>query len=821
MALAVDGCRERQQLSLLAADAAMLELLPIAVSVCDADGTILRFNRRAVALWGRTPRRGDPAEHYYGTPCPLRPDGRLPPDAEAPIIKVLRTGMPVRDAAVIIDRPDGERRWALASIEPLPAAPGAITGAVACFQDITALKQAEAQVAQRRGKEMRRLHELLEALPAAIYTTDAAGRITFYNKAAVDLAGRRPEMGQLWCVTWRLYRPDGTPMPHDECPMAIALKENRPIHGIEAVAERPDGTRIPFLAYPTPLRDPEGALVGGINMLIDLSATKRAEAALRDSEGRLRELNGSLAQQVEHRARQLAASRAQLQALFEASPDWLTLLRATPDGKFVYADLNPACAAAYGLKREEIIGRTVEEVIGAEAAQLPLHHLRECLHSGRPQRYNARQTVAGRTRTIDVVFVTVPGQSENGDRLIVATARDITEHEELDAQLRQAQKMEVLGQLTGGVAHDFNNLLTAITGNLELLERRIKADAGAARLARAAQRAAERGATLTKQLLAFSRRQHLRLQSVDINALIHGMRDLWRRTIGAHIGVETALAPDLWPALADSTQLEIALLNLVINARDAMPLGGSVLIETRNLTGGVDPLPAEMAGCDCILLAVHDTGIGMTPEVRMRAIEPFFTTKGVGKGSGLGLSQVYGAVRQSGGALEIDSTPGRGTAVRLYLPRAAGLPGQAGREARNGDKSARRGRILVVDDDPDVRDIAGQMLRQSGYSVTEAAGGHAALAALARGESYDLIVIDMVMSGLSGPDTIRRARECWPEVRALFMTGYADADMQAGLLETGDPIIKKPFRLAELEEAVERALQRRANSGANVVPLRR
>jgi PAS domain S-box-containing protein len=801
-------------------DSTLLELLPAAVYLCDADGVILRFNRKAALLWGRTPRPGDPAERYSGAPRLFWPDGRPLPHAETPIAAVLRTGTPARDIEIVIERSDGERRRVLANIEPIRAASGAIVGALNCFQDITALRQAEERIEAARTEEARRLRELLEALPVAVYTTDAAGQITFYNQAAIDLAGQRPELGQQWCVTWRLYHPDGAPMPHAECPMAIALKENRPIRGAEAVAERPDGTRVPIMPFPTPLCDASGALVGGVNMLVDLGAAKRAEAALRDSEHRLRELNESLEQQAEERARQLAASRAQLQAFFDVSPDWLTLQRATPDGKFVFADLNPTCEAAYGLTRDQVVGHTVEEVLGHEAAQLPLYHLRECLRTGEPQRYIAQRRMAGRTRTIDVVFVPVPGQSENGERLIITTARDITERQELEAQLHQAQKMEVLGQLTGGVAHDFNNLLTAITGNLELLERRVKTDFATVKLVHAAQRAAERGAKLTEQLLAFSRRQHLRPQPVDINAVVRGMSDLLARTIGPNISVHTALAADLWPALIDATQIEIALLNLVVNARDAMPVGGSVLIETRNLRSGVDPLPVEIAGHDCLMLAVRDTGTGMSEEVRAHAVEPFFTTKEVGKGSGLGLSQVYGVAKQSGGTLAIDSAPGCGTTVRLYLPRAAGMAANAAESATEGDKAERRGRILVVDDDADVREIAAQMLRQAGYAVTEAERGHAALEMLARGESCDLIVIDMIMPELNGLDTVRRARERWPGVRALLMTGYTDTAVHAELVEAG-PILKKPFRLAELADAVERALCSRTDAAAaNVVPLR-
>ncbi|HJU16679.1 MAG TPA: PAS domain S-box protein [Stellaceae bacterium] len=811
MSLTAENPEER-----LALDEMMIELLPAAVYICDADGIIRRFNRKAAALWGRAPRIGDPAERYCGSHRLFWPDGRPLPHAETPMAGVLRSGEPARDLEIVIERPDGERLSALVNIEAIKNAAGAVVGAINCFQDITALKAAEQRIAEAHNADERRFRELLEALPAAVYTTDAEGRLTFYNQAAIDLAGHRPELGRQWCVSWRLYRPDGTPMAHEECPMAVALRENRPVRGVEAVAERPDGTRVPFMPYPTPLRDGSGALVG-VNMLVDLSGIKQAEAALRDSERRLRELNETLEQQAEERARQLAASRAQLQAFFDISPDWLTLQRVTPDGNSVYVDLNPACEAAYGLSRDQVVGRTPEEVLGREA-EVPLRHLRECVATGKPQHYVARRTMAGRTRTIDVVFVPVPGRSENGERLVITTARDITEREELEAQLRQAQKMEVLGQLTGGLAHDFNNLLTAITGNLELLEARVQTDERTARLARAAQRAAERGAKLTEQLLAFSRRQHLHPQPVDVNTVIRGMGDLLGRTIGPNIGVQTALAADLWPALVDPTQIEIAVLNLAINSRDAMPLGGTILIETRNRVGGVDPLPAELGGCDCIMLSVSDTGTGMSEEVRARAVEPFFTTKEVGKGSGLGLSQVYGVVQQSGGTFEIDSAPGRGTTVRLYLPRAIIASAGAAATAEGSGPEA-RARLLVVDDDADVRDIAVQMLRQAGYAVTEAESGHAALEALARGETYDLFVVDMIMPGLNGVEAVRRARARWPGLKALFMTGYADAALRADLNETG-PLIKKPFRLAELAAAVQRALSLPASAAANVVPLR-
>src|SRR5947207_15354199 len=283
------------------------------------------------------------------------------------------------------------------------------------------------------------------------------------------------------------------------------------------------------------------------------------------------------------------------------------------------------------------------------------------------------------------------------------TELDIIERESMQEQLRQSQKMEAVGHLTGGLAHDFNNLLTAIIGNLELLAPRLAGDGNLNRFVAAAHRAAENGARLTEQLLAFSRGQHLQLRSTDLNGIIDGMSDLLARTIGPGVQVRTRLTPGLWPALVDPTQIEIAVLNLAINARDAMPLGGTLTIETRNIDRGSDGVPDESADQDCVCLSVRDTGDGMTEEVRQSAVEPFFTTKEVGKGSGLGLSQVYGVVRQSNGSLEIESRVGSGTTVHLYLRRAAAEQADAAANAQRRDQKEAGGRILVVDDDAAVR----------------------------------------------------------------------------------------------------------------------
>jgi PAS domain S-box-containing protein len=260
----------------------MIEMLPVGIYICDLEGRVIRHNRQAIDLWGRFP---DPADRFGGAHRLFWPDGRpLQPEA-GPMAEVLATGEPVRDGEIAIERPDGSRIAALVNIEPLRDQAGRLVGAVSCFQDITARRESERRLAARECE----LQTVLDALPAAIYTTDAEGRITFYNQAAATMAGRRPALGEdSWCVTWKLYNTDGTPLPHDQCPMALALKENRPIRDAEAVAERPDGARVPFIPYPTPLRDKSGNPIGAVNMLVDISERKQAESRQRML---LRELN--------------------------------------------------------------------------------------------------------------------------------------------------------------------------------------------------------------------------------------------------------------------------------------------------------------------------------------------------------------------------------------------------------------------------------------------------------------------------------------------------------------------------------------------------
>jgi len=369
----------------------------------------------------------------------------------------------------------------------------------------------------------------------------------------------------------------------------------------------------------------------------------------RRAEDALQQANELLEQRIEERTRQLSASQARLQAHFNNSPDWLTLFRARTDGAFVYEDMNPPTERAYGLKRDHVIGRRLEEVLGVEPAQLPLRQMRACLRTGDNQRYIARRTMAGVTRTIDVLFVLVPERQE-GDSFIIATARDITEMRQIEDQLHQAQKLEAVGQLTGGIAHDFNNLLTSILGNLEMLRARLgSGDQSSARLLSAALTAAERGAQVTTQLLAFARQQRMAPEAVDLNQIVAGMGGLLQTAVGATNRIKAVLAESLWLALADPSQIELVILNLAINARDSMPGGGTITIGTSNVRLGAPERPAEPLPGDYVMCSVADTGTGIANEILGKVFEPFFTTKEVGKGSGLGLSQVLGVCEAAGG----------------------------------------------------------------------------------------------------------------------------------------------------------------------------
>ncbi len=386
----------------------------------------------------------------------------------------------------------------------------------------------------------------------------------------------------------------------------------------------------------------------------------------------------------------------------------------------------------------------------------------------------------------------------------------IAERERAEAALRQAQRVEAVGQLTGGVAHDFNNLLTVILGNVDLLQASPGASRFAARLT-TIRAAAERGANLTSQMLAFARRQPLMPRAVDLNALIQGMTPLLQSAVGTHVRIELRLEAEDGTATVDPTQVELVILNLAINARDAMPEGGTLTLGTALSELPYDDRPDAPPPGAYLCITVRDTGTGMPPEVLARVFEPFFTTKGPNGGSGLGLSQAYGVARQSGGTLTLSSAVGQGTTVSLYLPRAEARaeppPSQAA--PSQPAETEHRATLLVVDDDTDVLATTTMLLRRRGYAVLDAGNAQDALVLLKERPAIDLLLTDMVMPDVNGPELARRARTLRPGLPVVFFSGYADPEALAGSGST-IRLVRKPFRPGDLADMIESALKEAA-----------
>ena len=526
----------------------------------------------------------------------------------------------------------------------------------------------------------------------------------------------------------------------------------------------------------------------------DVSATKQAEL-------RLIEINDTLEAQVVERT-------AERDRMWDISPDLMVVI----DFDGVFRRVNPAWTAVLGFKAEELTGHHVNEFVVQDDHRETVDAYELAARGGRPTIENRYRHKNGSVRHIS--WVAAPA----GD-MTYATGRDVTVEREAALELaraqdalRQAQKMEAVGQLTGGLAHDFNNLLTGIMGNLELLQQRIARGRldNVDRYVTAAQGAGRRAASLTQRLLAFSRRQTLDPKPTDVNRLISGMEELLRRTVGSTTDIEVVGAVGLWTALIDVVQLESALLNLCINARDAMPGGGKITIETANKwlddrTARERDLPAGQYLAVC----VSDTGTGMTPEVIERAFEPFYTTKPLGQGTGLGLSMIYGFARQSGGQVRIYSELGHGTTVCIYLPRTHG-PTQDFKVA--DDTTLPNGgtgeTVLVVDDETTIRHLIDEVLEDLGYRVIGAGDGAAGLKILQSDARIDLLITDVGLpNGMNGRQLADAARAIRPDLKVLFITGYAEnAAVGNGHLDHGMELLTKPFALDELTRKVRDTL---------------
>jgi len=478
---------------------------------------------------------------------------------------------------------------------------------------------------------------------------------------------------------------------------------------------------------------------------------------------------------------------------------------------------NPACERLFGYRPDEVIGNNVKMLMPPIFADSHDNYLHNYKRTRERKIIGIGREVFGQRKdgTVFPLYLSVGEAKNSGEQIFVGIVHDLTERRETEESLRRSQRMEVIGQLTGGIAHDFNNLLAIILGNLELLLETPDLSRDVRSLGLEATDAGERGAELVRRLLAFARKQQLEPRAFNLNERLPDIVQLLSRALGEAVQIHTRASDDLWDALADPTQVDDAVLNLAVNARDAMPDGGVIIIETANVVLDQEyaELHVDVTAGEYVLLAVTDTGSGMSPDVVARALEPFFTTKPAGRGTGLGLSQVYGFVKQSGGHISIYSEPGHGTIVKLYLPRSvvaqvAEAPARArGGMLPKGDES-----ILVVEDNPDVRRLVRRQLTELGYSVHEAGNGPEALTMLRSPLTVDLMFTDIIMpEGMTGYELAGLARDSRPGLKILFTSGYTAIGAAQDHERRDVPLLSKPYRKSELAHFVRTALDVDAN----------
>ncbi|MBU0565775.1 MAG: response regulator [Gammaproteobacteria bacterium] len=487
----------------------------------------------------------------------------------------------------------------------------------------------------------------------------------------------------------------------------------------------------------------------------------------------------------------------------EALAGWVGQQPAWSDFPFVVLTSKhqqPAVAAwrqrmVAALRNVSLLERPVQSITLTSALKTALR--------GRHRQYEVRTLLEARERASNQLEALVVERTSELEKANLELRTQMAERAQIEETLRQTQKIEAIGQLTGGIAHDFNNLLMVISGGLDMLDRRADPERRK-RLMDGMRQAAQRGTALTRQLLAFSRRQSLEPESVDLVLRIGRMRELLDRSLSGDVHVEVQFEPDLWPVEVDPGELELVILNLAVNARDAMPEGGSILIEASNAPGEA---VLGITG-DFVRLTVTDSGTGIPEEVRTRVFDPFFTTKEIGKGSGLGLAQVYGFARQSGGTVWIESECGRGTSVIMLLPRSARVPDQPDgeRPAEDDSSDSSAGTVLLVDDDEEVAALVGEMLEHLGYRVTHAASATDALTALQNGCRVDIVFSDVMMpGGMNGVELAREIRTRDLGVPVLLTSGYAEAAQQSAAAE-GVHVLAKPYRLEELAISLRTAI---------------
>jgi PAS domain S-box-containing protein len=753
-----------------------------AIYMLDPEGRVVTWNAGAQRLKGYTPEEieGEHFERFFSL------DDRRNGVPRRLLDQARREGKVESEGWRI--RKDGTRFWALATLHAVRDDKGELIGYAKVLRDMTERRQA--QLALTESEQRFRL--LVEGVfDYAIYMLDPNGTITNWNKGAERIKGYSADdvIGRHFSI---FYTPEDrvAGMP------AQALDTARHIGRFEAEGWRlrKDGTRFWASVIIDPIFDEEGEHIGFAKITRDISERKAAEEALADSERQFR-----------------------------------TLVSGVTDYALIMLDPN-GVVTNWNVGAQKIKGYTAEEIVGQHfsrfytevdrSAGVPIRALHNAAEHGRYEAEGWRMRKDGTLFWASVVLDAV--HDEDGHLIGYAKiTRDITdkrnaqlELQRAHEQLTQAQKMEALGQLTGGVAHDFNNLLMVVSGQAQLLRRRLADDPKALKALDAIELSTRRGEDLTRHLLSFAKRQRLQPVSVALRDRSPGLKELLAASLPSSIEVVVDFPPRLWPVQADISELELALLNLTVNARDAMPNGGQLSVTGHNVTLGEDPADGELKG-EFVAICVADSGQGIPDDILPRIFDPFFTTKEVSKGTGLGLSQVYGFAQQSGGEVRVESQLGRGTHFTLYLPRAKQAP--KGVEQPEAVESAHGAHVLVVEDNPEVADVAASMLEQLGHQVRVVSNAGAAMSVLSEAEPPDVVFSDIVMAGeMDGVALARRMREEAPDVPILLATGYSQAAERIG---DEFPILRKPYKMSDLSQALTAVMAKAKSADGKLVRI--
>jgi PAS domain S-box-containing protein len=885
-------------------DQAALDAIPTGLCVCTAEGALVRYNRRAVELWGRALPLGDPNQQHGSGFRRYQADGAPLPFAATPVASVLRSGQPIIGAEVIIEQPDGSRVPVLMNVAPLKSKSGRLQGAVCSFQALTERKrieealraseaelqsvinrtpfmlvrcsrdlhyrfvsQAYAQLVGVRREEIvgktiaeaigdkgfktlrphiekvlrgettefdceidfpqigpRRLHiayrpetdaagkvdgwiasllditeqsravqareqlaSIVESSGDAIVSKTLDGIIVSWNSAAETLFGYAAEEVIGKSITILIP----AELQDEEPKILERIRRGGSLDHYETIRQRKDGSRVPVSLSVSPVKDAHGTIVGASKIARDITARKRAEHERDRIEGELRELSEKLEQEVERRT--LERDR-----IWNVSEDLLGV--ANFDGYFL--SMNPAWGRLLGWSEDEIKAMHVTE----------LRHPDDAAHSeaGREQLAQGVPTVRmeNRLRHKDGSWRWLHWTMTEHDGLIYVAGRHVTAEKESAAALQHAQrqaahlqKMEAIGQLTGGVAHDFNNLLMIVSGHAQSLKKRLS-ETRDVRAVQAIEIAATRGENLTRQLLAFSRTLPLNPTVINLADTVAAIRDVLAGTMHVNIEFLIDVPAATWPVCVDKSELELALVNLAVNARDAMPDGGRIAITALNASLSAHDVPNGTAG-DYVALSVADTGCGIPADLLPRVVEPFFTTKGPDKGTGLGLSQVYGLAHRSGGTVQIASEIGRGTKVTIYLPRSEAPIAAPSPEDSTRYMAADPRTILVVEDNRDVKNVAVSLLEQLGYKTIAVESASEALDVLASGQAVNLLFTDVALPGqLDGLALARKVTDRYGTIPIVLTTGYTrafDSDPEF-------PVLRKPYQISALGRLIHLAL---------------